>query len=183
MWAASNMIVRRASRKAPGYDPFAFIAWSSAAPVQPFLPLAVLDRGLVRVGHDHRHRLGEAVGAVPGGAGDAGGLHVLWTRLLTRHTQRPRSRRSRCWCRWWACGRRPWRHEQLQPFAVAGRGWCVGRSGSSISRRALAAQPLIFPSNRVTASSQPRRNYSSQPGPTSADRTTACAEALGRLLA
>ncbi len=86
MWAASNMIVRRASRKAPGYDPFAFIAWSSAAPVLPFLLLAVLIDGWAPV-----------VGMITGiGWGEALSVlylavlatlvaYTLWTGLLTRH--------------------------------------------------------------------------------------------------
>ncbi|MFF7398057.1 EamA family transporter [Achromobacter sp. NPDC008082] len=86
MWAVSNLIVRLASRKAPGYDPFAFIAWSSAAPVLPFLLLAVLIDGWEPV-----------VGMVTGmGWGEALSVlylavlatllaYTLWTQLLTRH--------------------------------------------------------------------------------------------------
>ena len=86
MWATSNMIVRLASRKAPGYDPFAFIAWSSAAPVLPFLALAVLIDGWEPV-----------VGMVTGmGWGEALSVlylavlatlvaYTLWTQLLSRH--------------------------------------------------------------------------------------------------
>ena len=86
MWAVSNMIVRLASRKSPGYDPFAFIAWSSAAPVLPFLLLAVLIDGWEPV-----------VGMVAGmGWGEVLSVlylavlatlvaYTLWTQLLTRH--------------------------------------------------------------------------------------------------
>ena len=86
MWAVSNMIVRLASRKSPGYDPFAFIAWSSAAPVLPFLVLAVLADGWEPV-----------VGMITGiGWGEALSVlylavlatllaYTLWTQLLTRH--------------------------------------------------------------------------------------------------
>jgi len=86
MWAVSNLIVRLASRKAPGYDPFAFIAWSSAAPVLPFLLLAVLIDGWEPV-----------VGMVTGmGWREALSVlylamlatllaYTLWTQLLTRH--------------------------------------------------------------------------------------------------
>ncbi len=74
MWAVSNIIVRLASRKSPGYDPFAFIAWSSAAPVLPFLLLAVLIDGW-----------GEIL-SVLYLAGLATLLaYTLWTQLLTRH--------------------------------------------------------------------------------------------------
>ncbi|QKH35745.1 EamA family transporter [Achromobacter pestifer] len=86
MWAVSNIIVRLASRKSPGYDPFAFIAWSSAAPVLPFLLLAVLIDGWEPV-----------VGMITGmGWGEILSVlylavlatlvaYTLWTQLLTRH--------------------------------------------------------------------------------------------------
>ncbi|KAI1694767.1 eamA-like transporter family domain-containing protein [Ditylenchus destructor] len=86
MWAVSNMIVRLASRKSPGYDPFAFIAWSSAAPVLPFLALAVWADGWEPV-----------VGMITGiGWSEALSVlylavlatllaYTLWTQLLTRH--------------------------------------------------------------------------------------------------
>jgi len=86
MWAVSNIIVRMASRKSPGYDPFAFIAWSSAAPVLPFLLLAVLIDGW-----------GPVAGMVLGmGWGEVLSVlylavlatlvaYTLWTQLLTRH--------------------------------------------------------------------------------------------------
>jgi len=86
MWAVSNIIVRLASRRSPGYDPFAFIAWSSAAPVLPFLLLAVLIDGW------------EPALAMVAGMGWSEALSVLylaglatllaytlWTQLLTRH--------------------------------------------------------------------------------------------------
>lgn len=41
MWAVSNIIVRLASQAAPGYDPLAFVVWSSAAPVVPLFAAAV----------------------------------------------------------------------------------------------------------------------------------------------
>ena len=40
MWASSNLVVRFMGRHSAGYDPFAFIVWSSLAPVIPFLCLA-----------------------------------------------------------------------------------------------------------------------------------------------
>jgi O-acetylserine/cysteine efflux transporter len=40
MWASSNLVVRFMGRKSTGYDPFAFIVWSSLVPVVPFLLLA-----------------------------------------------------------------------------------------------------------------------------------------------
>ncbi|MDQ2149039.1 EamA family transporter [Alcaligenaceae bacterium C4P045] len=45
MWATSNLIVRIASRAAPGYDPVSFIIWSSAAPIVPFVLAAIAMDG------------------------------------------------------------------------------------------------------------------------------------------
>lgn len=86
MWAVSNIIVRLASRKSPGYDPFAFIAWSSAAPVLPFLLLAVLIDGWEPVtGMILGMGWGEIL-SVLYLAGLATLLaYTLWTQLLTRH--------------------------------------------------------------------------------------------------
>ena len=49
MWAASNLIVRFAAQRAPRYDPLAFIAWSSLAPVLPFALLALWLGGSAEV--------------------------------------------------------------------------------------------------------------------------------------
>jgi O-acetylserine/cysteine efflux transporter len=40
MWATSNLVVRFMGRHSAGYDPFAFIVWSSLVPVLPFLAIA-----------------------------------------------------------------------------------------------------------------------------------------------
>jgi len=86
MWALSNLVVRHASRKAPGYDPFAFIVWSSLAPVLPFLGLALaLDgpgpvAGMV-LGFGWREALAVLYLAVLATLL----AYTLWTRLLTRH--------------------------------------------------------------------------------------------------
>ena len=39
-WAASNIVSRLAQRAAPGYDPLAFVVWSSLVPVLPFVLLS-----------------------------------------------------------------------------------------------------------------------------------------------
>ena len=39
-WAVSNIISRLAQRAAPGYDPLAFVVWSSLVPVLPFVLLS-----------------------------------------------------------------------------------------------------------------------------------------------
>lgn len=43
MWAASNIVARKAqqaSQAGPGYDPVAFVVWSSAVPILPFMLLS-----------------------------------------------------------------------------------------------------------------------------------------------
>lgn len=86
MWAASNMVVRFAKRANPSYDPFAFVVWSSVAPILPFLALAIMTEG------------GETTWRMLASFGIREGLAVLylglfatllayslWTRLLQRH--------------------------------------------------------------------------------------------------
>lgn len=86
MWAVSNIIVRLASRKSPGYDPFAFIAWSSAAPVLPFLGLAVLADGWDAVtGMILGIGWGEALSVLYLSVLATLLAYTLWTQLLTRH--------------------------------------------------------------------------------------------------
>ncbi|MGB3433478.1 EamA family transporter [Achromobacter sp.] len=86
MWAVSNIIVRLASRKSPGYDPFAFIAWSSAAPVLPFLLLAVLIDGWEPVaGMVVGMGWGEVLSVLYLAVLATLVAYTLWTQLLTRH--------------------------------------------------------------------------------------------------
>ena len=40
MWAASNIVARKAQRASAGYDPLSFVVWSSLVPVLPFIALA-----------------------------------------------------------------------------------------------------------------------------------------------
>lgn len=42
MWAASNIVVRHAQRLSPGFDPLAFLVWSSLTPILPFVGLSLL---------------------------------------------------------------------------------------------------------------------------------------------
>lgn len=86
MWAISNLIVRFVSQRAPGYDPLAFIAWSSLAPVLPFTALALLLGGHEQVFGQLGAITLPAAGAVIYLALLATLLaYALWTRLLQRH--------------------------------------------------------------------------------------------------
>lgn len=42
MWAASNIVARKAQRASAGFDPLAFVVWSSVVPVLPFVLLSLL---------------------------------------------------------------------------------------------------------------------------------------------
>jgi O-acetylserine/cysteine efflux transporter len=47
-WAVSNVIARKAQEATPGYDPLAFVVWSSLVPIIPFVLLsAIWDTGSV----------------------------------------------------------------------------------------------------------------------------------------
>lgn len=86
MWAVSNLLVKIASRRAPGYDPVAFIVWSSVAPAVAFLGACVVVDGPARTWSIYAHM---------GWAGLLSALYLgvfatllaysLWTRLLMRH--------------------------------------------------------------------------------------------------
>jgi len=86
MWACSNVVVRFAVRKTPGYDPFAFIVWSSIFPVLPFAMLALGMDGVSSVVHQLASLDVPVVLAVLFLAWFATLLaYTLWTRLLQRH--------------------------------------------------------------------------------------------------
>ncbi len=42
MWASSNIVARLAQQHSPGFDPLAFVIWSSLVPVLPFMALSAL---------------------------------------------------------------------------------------------------------------------------------------------
>ena len=73
-------------RATPGYDPFAFIAWSSLFPILPFALLALTLDGPAKVMHQLAGLDLRAVLAVLFLAWFATLLaYTLWTRLLQRH--------------------------------------------------------------------------------------------------
>ncbi|MDH4428204.1 MAG: EamA family transporter [Acidovorax sp.] len=89
MWASSNIVARLAQQRSPGYDPLAFVIWSSAVPVLPFVALSALfDADAARWLH------WQALAGVPwiawasvaylGWAATIVG-YALWTQLLQRH--------------------------------------------------------------------------------------------------
>lgn len=85
MWAASNVIARRASQ-ASVYQPFPFIVWSGAVAIVPFFALAVWLDGADTVARQLQSLDTTAIAAVLYLALLATLLaYSLWTRLLQRH--------------------------------------------------------------------------------------------------
>jgi len=85
MWAASNVIARRASQSYV-YEPFPFIVWSGAVAIVPFFALAVWLDGADVVARQLRSLDLTAIAAVLYLALLATLLaYSLWTRLLQRH--------------------------------------------------------------------------------------------------
>ena len=86
MWALSNLIVRAASRAAPGYDPLAFIIWSSAVSILPFLGAAIAIDGLdVSVASVVNMSVTTLVSVMYLALFATLLGYSLWTRLLMRH--------------------------------------------------------------------------------------------------
>ena len=85
MWAASNLVARRAAQ-AGAYAPFPFIVWSSVVPIVPFWGLALWNDGAASVAAQLHAIDGTAMLAVAYLAFLATLLaYTLWTQLLTRH--------------------------------------------------------------------------------------------------
>jgi O-acetylserine/cysteine efflux transporter len=85
MWAASNIVARKAQQASPGYDPLAFVVWTSLIPIVPFLALAGLfdpaDVAWRWTGAAFSSWLGVAyLGWVATIA-----AYAMWTGLLKRH--------------------------------------------------------------------------------------------------
>ncbi|MES2127545.1 MAG: EamA family transporter [Pseudomonadota bacterium] len=83
MWAASNIVVRRAQRDSPGFDVLGFMVWSSLVPIVPFFLLSELfDHP---IGHS-LHLSWSALGALAYlGWFATIAAYALWTGLLKRH--------------------------------------------------------------------------------------------------
>jgi O-acetylserine/cysteine efflux transporter len=87
-WAASNIVARKAQQAAPGYDALAFVVWSSAVPIIPFVLLsAALDTGSVQ---GVIQSLMQAPWTAWAAAAYLGWIatiaaYAMWTNLLKRH--------------------------------------------------------------------------------------------------
>jgi O-acetylserine/cysteine efflux transporter len=85
MWAASNIVVRRAQQTSPGFDPLAFLVWSCTAPIVPFVLLSLaFDPVAARWQWTAMPWNGWAAVAYLGWMATLVG-YGLWTTLLKRH--------------------------------------------------------------------------------------------------
>ncbi|WP_291517314.1 EamA family transporter [Acidovorax sp.] len=89
LWAASHIVARLAQNAAPGYDPLAFVIWSSLVPIVPFIVLsAIFDpdaaRWLQWEALANVPLSGWAAVAYLGWAANTVG-NALWTHLLQHH--------------------------------------------------------------------------------------------------
>ena len=85
MWAASNIVARKAQAASAGYDPLAFVVWSSLVPIVPFALMALaFDDAPVRWNWiDARISSWVAVAYLGWIATIA--AYGMWTALLKRH--------------------------------------------------------------------------------------------------
>ena len=87
-WAASNIIARKAQQAKSGYDPLAFVVWSSVVPIVPFVLLSAwTDTGSVGL---VLKSLAQAPWTAWACAAYLGWIatiaaYALWTGLLKRH--------------------------------------------------------------------------------------------------
>ena len=85
MWAASNIVVRRAQRSTPDFEVLPFLVWSCAVPIVPFLLLTlVFDPPATRWRWVETPWSGWAAIAYLGWIATIIG-YAMWTGLLKRH--------------------------------------------------------------------------------------------------
>lgn len=85
MWAASNIVARRAQAAQPGFDALQFIVWMATVPILPFLLMSwCFDPAESRANWWHAS-VGAWVGAAYLGWFATVIAYSLWTWLLTRH--------------------------------------------------------------------------------------------------
>ncbi|MBS7809086.1 EamA family transporter [Variovorax sp. PCZ-1] len=87
-WAASNIVARKAQQAAPGYDALAFVVWSSAVPIIPFVLLsAALDTGSVPAVIESLIQAPWTAWAAAAYLGWIATIaaYAMWTNLLKRH--------------------------------------------------------------------------------------------------
>ena len=85
MWAASNIVARKAQQASAGFDPLAFIVWASVVPVVPFVLLSLwLDPAASRWGWTGAAWSSWVAVAFLGWIATVA-AYGMWTGLLKRH--------------------------------------------------------------------------------------------------
>lgn len=85
MWAASNIVARKAQQASPGYDPLAFVVWTSLVPIVPFLAFTWLFDPAALAWRWQQATWGSWVGVGYLGWVATIAAYAMWTRLLTRY--------------------------------------------------------------------------------------------------
>lgn len=85
MWAASNIVARKAQQASPGYDPLAFVVWTSLVPIVPFLLFTWLFDPAALAWRWTQATWGSWVGVAYLGWVATIAAYAMWTRLLTRY--------------------------------------------------------------------------------------------------
>jgi O-acetylserine/cysteine efflux transporter len=85
MWAASNIVARKAQQASAGYDPLAFVVWSSLVPIVPFVLMTwAFDDPATRWAWTGAGAGSWAAVAYLGWLATIA-AYALWTALLKRH--------------------------------------------------------------------------------------------------
>ena len=85
MWAASNIVARKAQQASAGFDPLAFVVWASTVPVLPFVLLSLwLDPVASRANWTNAAWSSWAAIAFLGWIATVA-AYGMWTGLLKRH--------------------------------------------------------------------------------------------------
>lgn len=85
MWAASNIIARKAQQASPGFDALSFVVWSSVVPVLPFLLLSFAFDDPAARWHWMEASLTNWLAVAYLGWLATIAAYGLWTGLLKRH--------------------------------------------------------------------------------------------------
>lgn len=85
MWAASNIVARKAQAAQPGYDALQFVVWMSLVPILPFGAMAWLFEPAATHWQWTQAGLGAWLGVAYLGWFATIAAYALWTGLLKRH--------------------------------------------------------------------------------------------------
>jgi O-acetylserine/cysteine efflux transporter len=85
MWAASNIVARKAQQASAGFDPLAFVVWSSLVPVLPFIVMSIaMDDAFARWRWSSAEITSWVAVAYLGWIATIA-AYGMWTGLLKRH--------------------------------------------------------------------------------------------------